>query len=189
MKQIAVLFGLLWSLNGLAAVEVYVIDNAHTLPRFEYNHLGFSNQVGRFDQVSGHIQLDRQHQRGRITVEINAASVSTGSDIFDQHLKSREFFDVEQYPLIYFNSDQLVFEQERLIAVHGVLTIKGIEQPVRLQVHTFKCALHPVYEQPTCGVNASADIRRSDFGLDKHVPYVSDDVKLHIPVEAVRSVR
>ena len=77
------------STAAFAAPETYIIDSKHTLPRFEYNHFGYSTQLSRFDSASGKITLDRVAKTGSVDVVIDAKSVNTGSVLFNELLKMR----------------------------------------------------------------------------------------------------
>ena len=171
---------------ALAAAETYVIDGKHTLPRFEYSHFGYSTQLSRFDKTTGTITLDRAAKTGAVEVVIDATSVDTGYALFNGHLQSENFFDTAKHPTITFKSSRMKFEGDRLVAVEGDLTIKGIMRPLTLTVTSFQCMPHPVVKRDACGANATARIRRSDFNLGKFAPAVSDEVTLTIPVEAIR---
>ncbi|GAB4125333.1 MAG: YceI family protein [Sideroxydans sp.] len=171
---------------AVATPETYVIDNNHTLPRFEYNHLGYSNQASRFDKVSGTITLDRAAKTGTINVEIDARSVNTGSSLFNGHLQEADFFDTQKFPTITFKSTRLQFEGDKLTQVVGDLTIKGVTKPVVLVVTSMQCMPHPMVKKDACGANAVAVVKRSDFNMGKYAPYVSDEVTLTIPVEAIK---
>ncbi|MBS1186144.1 MAG: yceI-like domain protein [Burkholderiaceae bacterium] len=186
MKQSFILVtALLASTVAQAAPEIYVIDNMHTYPRFEYSHFGFSTQQSRFDQTSGTITIDRVAKTGSMVVRIDARSVNTGS-ILNEHIQAEEFFDTKKYPEITFRSDDFRFDGERLVTVNGTLTIKGIARPVTLTVTSFHCMLHPMANKDACGANATTQLKRSDFNMGKYAPYVSDDVKLTISVEAIK---
>ena len=169
-----------------AAPETFVIDGTHTFPRFEYSHFGYSRQANRFDRTSGTVTLDRSAKSGSVDVVIDAASVSTGYAVFDQHLRGEDFFDVAKYPNITFKSDTVEFAGDAPSKVKGVLTIKGIAKPVILEVNSFHCMPHPMRKKDACGANATAQIKRSDFNMGKHVPHVSDEVVLSIPIEAIK---
>ena len=84
--------------NAYAAAETYVIDNSHTYPRFEYTHMGFSNQQHRFNTTSGKIVLDRAAKTGSVDVTIDAKSVDTGYAVFNGHIQGADFFDTATYP-------------------------------------------------------------------------------------------
>jgi polyisoprenoid-binding protein YceI len=169
-----------------AAPETFVIDGTHTFPRFEYSHFGYSRQANRFDRTSGTVTLDRAAQSGTVDVVIDATSVSTGYAVFDQHLRGEDFFDVAKHPNITFKSESMKFDGDKLKQVEGVLTIKGIAKPVTLEVNSFHCMPHPMRKKDACGANATAQIKRSDFNMGKHVPHVSDEVVLSIPIEAIK---
>lgn len=172
--------------TAFAAPETYVIDGTHTLPRFEYSHFGYSTQMGRFTKTSGKIVIDRAAKAGSIDVTIDAASVDSGYDKFNEHLRSEDFFDVANSPTITFKSSKLGFEAENLKSVDGTLTIRGVSKPVTLALTSFKCMPHPIVKKDACGANATVAIKRSDFKAGKFAPYVSDEVTLTIPVEAVK---
>lgn len=183
---VTVLAGTLAASAALAAPETYNIDNSHTYPRFEFNHLGFSNQVGRFDKTTGKITLDTAARTGEVNLTIDTKSVNTGSALFNEHLSKEDFFHTEKYPTITFKSSKFKFEGDKVAAVEGDLTIKGITKPVTLNVVRFHCGAHPLAKKQACGANATAQIKRSDFNLAKHVPAVSDEVTLSISVEAIK---
>ena len=78
------------------------------------------------------------------------------------------------------------FAGDKLASVDGKLTVKGVTKPVTLDVTSFHCMPHPMLKKLGCGANATTMIKRSDFGAGTHAPYVSDEVKLVIAVEAVQ---
>lgn len=185
-KLIASAVIVLMSSAAYAAPETYVIDTTHTKPRFEYNHLGFSTQLSRFDTTSGTITLDRTAKTGAVDVTIDAKSVNTGYALFNEHIQAEDFFDTQKYPVITFKSNRMKFDGDRPVAVDGNLTVKGITKPVTLAITSFKCMPHPMLKKDACGANATATVKRSEFNMGKHVPYVSDEVVLTIPVESVK---
>ena len=185
MKKLALLAVVLSSAAS-AAPETYVIDNTHTFPRFEYNHLGYSTQVSRFDKTSGRITLDRAAGTGSVEVTIDARSVNTGYALFNEHIQGEDYFHTGKYPAITFKSSNLKFDGGKLVAVDGDLTVKGVTRPVTLAVTSFHCMPHPMLRKDACGANATARIRRSEFNAGKSAPFVSDEVTLTIPVEAVK---
>jgi len=170
---------------AVAAPETYAIDPVHTAPRFEYNHLGYSNQMHRFDKTSGKIVLDRAARSGSVDVSIDAKSVNTGYALFNQHIQDLDYFDTAQYPVITFTSTAVKFDGDKPVAVDGNLTIKGVTRPVTLNVTSFHAMPHPMLGKDAIGANAVTRIKRSDFNMGKHAPYVSDEVTLGIAVEAI----
>jgi polyisoprenoid-binding protein YceI len=182
----AIAAALTLALPAFAAPETYIIDNNHTLPRFEYSHFGYSTQTSRFDKTSGKIVIDRAAKTGSADVTIEVASVNTGSEVFNGHLKGEDFFDAAKYPTITFKSTAFRFEGDKPVAIDGTLTSKGISKPVTLAVTSFLCMPHPLAKKDACGANATTKIKRSDFNNAKYTPYVSDEVTLVIPVESIK---
>jgi polyisoprenoid-binding protein YceI len=169
-----------------AAPETYVIDSTHTKPRFEYSHFGYSNQVSRFDTTSGKITLDVAAKTGSVDVEIDTKSVDTGYPLFNEHIQGEDFFDTAKFPTITYKSTKVNFSGDKVASVDGNLTIKGVTKPVKLVVTSSLCMPHPMAKKDACGANATAQVKRSDFNMGKYAPYVSDEVTLSIPVEAIK---
>ncbi|MCX7098635.1 MAG: YceI family protein [Methylococcales bacterium] len=174
--------------TATAATETYTIDGNHTLPRFSYSHFGYSTQLSRFDKTTGKIVLDRAAKTGSIEVSIDTTSVDTGYTLFNEHIQGADFLDTAHFPTASFKSSQLTFSGEQLVAVDGILTLKGISKPVTLKVTSFKCMPHPIYLKEACGANAATVVKRSDFNMGKYAPNVSDEVTIDIPVEATKDL-
>jgi polyisoprenoid-binding protein YceI len=166
------------------AADSYAVDPAHTFPYFEINHLGFSTMHGRFGASSGTIALDSAAKSGSIDITIDATSIDTGHAKRDAHLKSEEFFNVGKFPTLAYKATKLKFNGDKLSGADGELTLLGVTKPVSLVVTAFNCGPHPMTKKQMCGANATATIKRSDFGLSAYVPAVGDEVKISIEVEA-----
>ncbi len=175
---------------GLAAptlaADRYTIDPRHTYPTLEYNHLGYSTQRIRFERTNGTVELDEETKAGKAEITIEANSLSSGLEEFNEHLRGDDFFDVQRFPAITFKSSRLHFGDHGLSKIDGDLTIKGISKPVTLTLSSFHCALHLIKLKTACGANATATVKRSDFDLGKYTPMVSDEVVVHIAVEAFK---
>ncbi len=187
MKKFVIAFALTTiAASAFAAPATFNIDPAHTAPRFEYSHFGYSNQVHRFDKTSGKIVMDREAKTGSVDVSIDATSVNTGFALFNEHIQGADFFDTANHPAIIFKSTGVKFDGDRPVAVEGDLTIKGVTKPVVLTVTSFQAMPHPIYKKDAIGANAETKIKRSEFNMGQHAPYVSDEVTLSIAVEAVK---
>jgi polyisoprenoid-binding protein YceI len=187
MKQIIPLIALAACATAAQAAPVtYVIDNSHTYPHFTYSHFGFSNQTHKFDKTSGKVVLDRAAQTGSADVVIDATSVNTGYALFTQHIQGADYFDTAHYPTITFKSSKMTFKDSQPVSLSGDLTIKGVTQPVTLTITHFMCMPHPMLKVEACGANATTQVKRSDFNMGKHAPYVSDEVTLTLAIEAVK---
>ncbi|MGH8456720.1 MAG: YceI family protein [Stenotrophobium sp.] len=166
------------------AADTYTIDPNHSFQKFQYHHIGYSHPEGRFDKTTGTITLDMAKHSGTADVSIDVNSISTGVPALDTHLKEGDFFDAAKYPAITFKSHDFKFDGDKLVAVSGDLSIHGVTKPVTLDVSNFACHPNPMTKAPTCGVDASTTIKRSEFGVGAYVPMVSDEVKLTLEVEA-----
>ena len=175
---------LLASLALPAAAARYVVDPSHTYATFEIDHMGFSTQRGQFERTSGQISFDQAARTGEIEIRIDAASLDTGFKLRDDVLRGSEWFNIESFPDIIFRSQRLVFEEERLTAVEGVLIMLGEARPMRLDVARFKCGLNLAVRKRGCGADAQGVLRRSEFGMNTGLPFIGDEVRLRIQVEA-----
>lgn len=171
----------------LAEPTTYSIDSSHTFASFEYTHLGFSKQRSRFNDTTGTITLDQKAKTGSADITIKVDSVDTGSKVFDSHLTSDGWFDAAKYPTITFKSTGVKFKGDKPTEVSGDLTVRDITKPVKLKITHFHCGVHPMKQKDACGANATTHIKRSDFGLGKYAPNVSDEVELTVAVEAIKN--
>jgi polyisoprenoid-binding protein YceI len=169
-----------------SASESYSLDVRHTFPSFEVNHLGFSIQRGRFNKTTGKIMIDPAARKGSAEITIDAASVDTGLDKLEAHLRGEDFFDVARFPTITFKGDQFAFEGDKVKSVSGNLTMRGVTKPVTLTAAYFNCADHPMAKKKACGGDFTTTVKRTDFGMKYAVPAVADEVTLRIQVEAFR---
>jgi polyisoprenoid-binding protein YceI len=183
---LALALALLHGGAALAATTTYVIDPQHSFARFEYDHWGYTRTGGRFDTTAGTITIDPANKSGAVDVVIDARSVSAGSDEFNEHLRSADFFDTAHYPTITFKSSHFKFDGDKLASVDGDLTVKGVTRPVTLVLSSFLCKPHPMFKKDYCGASASTTILRSQFNAGKYAPFVADEVTLAISLEAAK---
>ncbi len=182
------LAAVLATLSGaaFAAPETFVIDGAHTFPRFSYSHFGFSTQLSRFNKTSGKIVLDREAKTGSVDVVIDTKSVDTGFDFFNGHIQGEDFLSTEKFPTATFKSTKVRFEGDKPVAVEGDLTIKGVTEPVTLTLTLFILQPHPMLKKDAIGANATTKISRTEFGAGKYAPNVGDEVTIDLAVEAIK---
>jgi len=184
-KPLAILLATLFAAPAWAA-DSYTVDSRHTFPVFEVNHMGFSTQRGRFNKSSGKVTLDTAAKKGSVELVIETASLDMGLDKWDEHMKSEDFFNVAKFPEMRFVSDRLVFDGDKVVAAEGSFTLLGVTKPLTLAVSNFRCAPHPMVKKQACGADITATLKRSEFGMSKYVPGVSDEVKISVPVEAIK---
>ncbi len=170
----------------MAASETYIVDGTHSFPNFSYSHFGYSIQMSRFNKTSGKIVFDKEAKTGSVDIVIDTTSVDTGSTVFNQHIQGEDFFDTAKFPTATFKSTKVVFAGDKPATIEGNLTIKGVTKTVTLVVSSFQAAMHPMLRKDVLGATATANIKRSNFDAGKYAPYVSDDVKIDIAVEAIK---
>jgi polyisoprenoid-binding protein YceI len=85
-----------------------------------------------------------------------------------------------------FQSSNLVFDGDRVVAADGTLTLRGISKPLRVSVNGFRCMTHPMTKRQLCGGDVTATIKRSEFGMTKYIPEVSDEITVRVPIEAYK---
>ena len=171
--------------NAIAAPVTYAVDSSHTYPRFSYSHFGYSTQLSSFKNTSGKVVFDAEAKTGSVDITIDMKAVNTGFDDFNGHLQGEDFFDTAKYPTASFKTTQVVFEGDKPKSIEGQLTIKGVTKPVTLTVTSFQAMPHPMIKKPALGANAFTTIKRSEFNAGKYAPYVGDDVRIDIAIEAI----
>jgi polyisoprenoid-binding protein YceI len=168
------------------AADTYTIDPTHTYEHFSVSHLGFSTMQGRFEKSSGKITLDRAHKTGSVNIDIETASLSTGFAKRDDHLRSPDFFNAAEFPKISYKSSAIKFNGDTPSSVEGTLTMAGVSKPVTLTIDAFKCGTNPMNKKELCGAGATAQVKRSDFGIKYGLPGIGDDIKLVFEIEAYK---
>ncbi len=188
LRKIAATFALAAALAApaVAAPETYVLDSAHSYPRFSYNHFGYSTQVSRFNKTTGKIIYDKEAKTASVDIVIDTTSVDSGFPVFNEHLRSEDFFDTAKYPTATFKSTKVIFEGDKPSAIEGKLTIKGISKPVTLTVTTFHAMPHPTNKKDAIGANAFTTVKRSEFNAGKYAPNVGDEIRIDLGVEAIK---
>jgi polyisoprenoid-binding protein YceI len=152
----------------IPVVGAYEIDPAHTAVEFVGRHMMITKVRGRFTDVRGRITIADNPEDSHVEVEIGAASVSTGNDDRDAHLKSGDFFDVEHYPTVTFRSTSVRSLPDNTWEVDGDLTIRDATRRVMLQVDFDGGGASPFGDQ-RIGFSAATDVNREDFGLTYNV--------------------
>jgi polyisoprenoid-binding protein YceI len=167
------------------AADPYTIDPNHTQVQFTYSHFGFSHITGRFGKVEGDFLFDaKDPTKSSIQVNIPIDSITVGVPDLDKELVTDKFFDADKFPLATFQSTAVTSTGKDKLAVSGDLTIHGVTKPVTLDVTINKIGTQPMRGVAAAGFDATATIKRSDFGIAQYVPNVSDEVTLHITMES-----
>jgi polyisoprenoid-binding protein YceI len=195
MKRVTIfsahLLGAVWLAAGSAAAETYTFDKEHTKIVFVYNHLGMSNQYGRFDSFDGEVEFNAEKMNtSRASVSIDVASIDTDVAKLDEHLRSEEFFDAAKHPKITFKSTEVRQTGAKTMQIAGDLTIKGKTRPVVLDATFNFIGEHPLakFVKAYAGVqyasfSAKTRIRRSEFDVGLYAPLTSDTIDIVIETE------
>lgn len=169
-----------------APAGVYKTDPTHAYLSFSYNHLGYSNPIVRWGGWSADLNWNpAAPEQSSVTATIDVASVDTGVEKLDEHLRAADFFDAETYPAITFTSTGLTLGGGASATMTGDLTIKDVTKPVTLDVAINKAADDDFAKAYKLGFSATGVLKRSDFGVDLYVPMVSDEVPFRIEAEFV----
>jgi len=171
-----------------AAPVTYTLDPGHTMVLFSWNHFGYSNPTADLGGVQGTLVYDpAAPTKATVDVTLPLSALDTHVPALDEHLKKPDFFDAEKYPTVTFKSTKVAAAGKDKLKVTGDLTVHGVTKPVTLDVTVNKVGDHPMLKAPAAGFNATATIKRSDFGVGAYVPAVSDEIKISITTEGLEA--
>lgn len=182
VSAIAVLAAVLLATSARA--DTYTVDGRHTFPLFAVDHYGFSTQHGRFNKLSGKLEIDPATREAAVEVIIDTTSVDMGFEAWNRQMRGENYFNTEKFPTARFVARKFRLDQDR--SIDGELTLLGVTKSIVLTVDRIRCDRHPILPRQLCGANLQATIRRSDFGMTHGIPGVSDEVKITIPVETIK---
>jgi polyisoprenoid-binding protein YceI len=179
--------------SAAAEIKEFKLDRTHSFIGFEIDHWGFSRTVGRFNDYAGRVLIDDDNpSNSTVEVVIKTASLDTGFASRDEYVRKAEFLDVARFPTMVFRSISAeVAPDRRRGRLVGDLTLHGVTKPVTIAFELVKTgrAPHPDYRNvEMAGLRASAQIKRSDFGMTFAIPGVGDIVDLTFHLEIVRCV-
>jgi polyisoprenoid-binding protein YceI len=195
MKRLLLLTVSVASLSAFAAqgakvpgAENYAIDDSHSEVVFGWNHFGFSNPTARFDKIEGSVLLDEADlTKSSISVSLPLEGLDTGVAKLDEVLKGPDFLNAAKYPTITFNSTKVEKAGENGFKITGDLTVHGVTKPVTLDAKINKVGIFEIpgkIKAQAAGFDATTVIKRSDFGVTKYVPAVSDEIPVRITLDA-----
>lgn len=165
------------------APGVYAIDSKETLVRFTTIHMGYNEFWGTFPGATGTLAIDPKNlAAAKLDVKVPIAGVETTNRELDHELFSDEFFDGENHHNMQFVSTAVTRTGPRTAKVVGNLSLHGITKPVTLDVTFTGAGPNAFSKVPTLGFHAEGMVKRSDFGMAKFVPIVSDETKIDISV-------
>ncbi|MEM9012715.1 MAG: YceI family protein [Pseudomonadota bacterium] len=175
---------------GAAAAETYTFDPGHTQVRASWDHAGMSEQSVHFRTVNGSVEFDLDNiDATEITVEIPLESIDTGIEAFDGHMAGADLFNTAEFPTATFVSTGVERTGDTSAKVTGDLTIRGVTNPITLDVSINAHGEHPLgqfipyFEGNWIGLTATGTVNRSDWGLDLFLGPVSDEIDIFISTE------
>lgn len=164
------------------------LDPSHTYVGFVVRHLVVTKVRGRFDNVEGHLVTAKNPLESTVEVRVDLNSVNTNHETRDNHLRSADFFEVEQHPRMTFRSTGVRQDGDRFV-LDGDLTIKDVTRPIELEFEYAGVTPDP-WGGTRIGFSARGEINRKDFnvnfeGLQNGLVMVADKVELVIDAEAM----
>ena len=187
----ALAFGAAVTLSCVAGARAepvrYRFDPTHTFVTFEVSHFGTSTIRGRFGPANGDATLDRAARKGRVQVELDTSTVSTGVSVLDARLKEGDMLAVGSNPRAYLVAERVDFDDAgKVKALRGELTLRGVSLPLTLTAQRFNCYTSPLVRREVCGGDFEGQLNRSAVGITHSLPFVADSVRLLVQVEALR---
>lgn len=168
------------------------IDSAHSEVNFTVRHMMISKVRGQFEKFSGDILFDEENPTNTtVDIQIDLASINTKEDQRDNHLRSADFFDVENHPVMTFKSKRVEQISENKGQLIGDLTIRGVTKEVALDVEYAGQAQSP-WGTTSAGFSATGKINRKDWGLawnqtlETGGVLVGEDIHIAIELELVK---
>lgn len=181
------------ALPATAAPVTYAIDDMHSAAHFKVKHLMVSNVRGSFPAIKGSVVYDAAHpEKSTVEATIDVSSVDTGNAKRDGHLKSADFFDVEKFPTMTFQSTRIVKAGKDGLSVLGNLTLHGVTKPVTLKVALPAKAAKDPWGNMRTGTEATTHIDRRDYGLtwNKNIEtggvLVGEDIAITLEIELIQ---
>lgn len=178
------------ALPAFAETQTYKSDAGHTEVRFGWDHAGVTTQHGEFDNAEGVLSIDTKDlSSAKLDVTITAASVSTGFEPLDKHVKSGDFLKADEHPTIRFVSTAVKQTSDTTADVEGEVTLRGVTIPATLQVELIHQGEHPsakfidYYKGEWLGFHAKADIDTAPFGFAIPVGVLSFDIATEMKAE------
>lgn len=167
-----------------AAQTTYVIDNDHTSVQFKVEHLGISWVHGRFNQADGKFTMNADGAMNSVELTMHIASVDTKNKQRDAHLRSADFFDVENHPDIVFKSSSIE-PTDKGLKVKGQVTLHGESRLLTFELVGGKKAEFPEGVH-RIGYSTSFSLKRSDFGMKTMLGPVGDTVHAEVSFEGIK---
>lgn len=172
--------------------STWTIDPTHSIAEFAVKHFVITTVKGRFRDLDGKLEIDEANpENSSVVANIQVASVDTNVADRDAHLRSDDFFNAEQYPLITFQSTRVERISDERYKIQGDLTVRDSTRPVELELE-FEGEVDDPWGNHRAAFTATTQISRKEFGvkwnqaLETGGAVVSDNVKITLHIEAIR---
>lgn len=168
--------------SNAAAFEV---DAVHSAVIFRVKHNEAAFNYGRFNTLSGTVTYDASEGVSAVDITVDTTSVDTANKSRDDHLRSPDFFNTKQFPKATFKSTSISKKSDHAYEVVGEFTLNGVTKPLTITLdHTGNGKTRN--GQDIAGFESTFEIKRTDFGMNKYLPGVGDEVRLMIGLETVK---
>jgi len=159
----------------------YAVEPYHTQVLFSVDHMGFSYFSGNFSGVSGTLALTPKKPADMaVNVTVPVGSVSTTSPKLTEELKEADWLDATKYPTMVFRSSKVTETGKGTADIEGLLTLHGVTKPLTLHAAFVGAGINLLSKHEDVGFQLTGTLKRSDFGVSKYVPLISDEVTLTI---------
>ncbi|WP_339065063.1 YceI family protein [Teredinibacter turnerae] len=166
----------------------YRLDPEHAALLFKVDHMGLSSFVGRFEKFDASLDfVPEQLADSRLDAVIDMASINVNSTEFADTLRGSDWFAVQTYPQAHFSTTSVASVEGNIVKFNGVLEFLGVKKPVMIDVNFRGGATNMLTAKYTIGFSAIAQFKRSEFGMDKYIPAVGDDVTIEVYAEFQRN--
>ena len=163
--------------NSLEAMDIRI--------HFQTRILGLFKTGGSFTEYTHDFRLDPcDWSDSSLDISIRTHSLNLDMAGWEKRMKGEDFFNVDHYPIIRYQSSHIEPLEENLIRIHGTLTVLGITRPVQLNLTLIESNQSPHDQQIVTEFHASTKLKRSDFGMTYAIPFVSDGVKVTLKAKA-----
>jgi polyisoprenoid-binding protein YceI len=187
LRHLVLAFALAAAAPAMAQPVRYAIDHEHAWVQFRLSHLGFAQMIATFHNVTGEILFDRETPaNSRVTASIDARTVNSGLAARDEWIRAEAQLNTAAHPAITFRSTAITATGENRGRMEGMLTIRGVERPVVLDVTFNRAGVNPINRMQTIGFSATGTIRRSEFGVSAFLGPLGDEIAVAIEIEAMR---
>lgn len=165
----------------------YELDPKHTAVLFKVEHLGLSKFIGRFEKVEASLDFDAEHiENSSLQALVDMASINVNNERFARTLRGADWLNVERFPQAVFVSKTAERVQDNRVVFSGDLTFLGVTKDITAEVIFNGGANNMLNGRYTIGFEAHTRFKRSDFGLDKYLALVGDEIEIEVHAEFVR---